>query len=298
MLFHTLNGGFGIYSINKLHQVAVGYETNIATIKESNMPKAQTISLLLTNAKALKEDFYRFRLELDSLLGTRFATNQSIAEIPRIKITELKSLVRETQNIELIHYFDENFVKTPIIKYFQGNDDLCRLAALKVNKQFNGIRFTNSELLIEAEPLLAFFNVLVHLFRNCIDHGLETPEVRRQTGKSLDGHIDVKFEELQTLEGHILKNIISDDGNGMNPDTIRNQSKKLNPNIDISSISDKDIVYKIFDPFFSTREFVSELSGRGVGMSAIKDVVDRLKGKITIDSIVGVGSVFTFEIPL
>ena len=298
MLFHSLNGGFSIYSITKLQQIAVGYETGITAIKESNLLPSQSIPLLLKNATGLKQDFYNFRLELDSLLGTRFATNQSIAEIPRIKINELKTLVRETQNQNLIQYFEENFVKTPVIKFFKGYDDLCKVAASKVHKEFNGLRFTNSELLVEAEPLLEFFNVLVHLFRNCIDHGLETPDLRAKIGKSTDGHIDVKFEEVKTSNGNIFKTIISDDGNGINPEIIRNRFKKLNPDIDISSLSDKEVVYKIFDPFFSTREVVSELSGRGVGMSAIKDVVDRLHGKIDINSTVGSGSIFTFEIPI
>lgn len=91
--------------------------------------------------------------------------------------------------------------------------------------------------------------------------------------------------------------VVQDDGAGIDPKVIRSRFKQLNPDIDISAISDKQIIYKIFDAFFTTRDEVTSLSGRGVGMSAIKEVVEVLKGQIEIESLVGKGTTFSFLIP-
>lgn len=297
MLFHTLNGGFGIYSITKLQQMAREYESEISNIKDSNPDPIEYIQTLEGHVESLKQEFLNFRAELDSLIGTKFATNQGFSEVSRDKILELKELVAKTNNKELQIYYNDNFVKNPIINYFKAYVDFCKTTAVKINKEFSGLTFHNSELKIEAEPLLEFFNVLVHLFRNCLDHGLEDSHTRQLSGKSLEGHIDIAFDIIKSSDGKLLSVIVQDDGAGIDPQAIRTRYQKLNPDEDISHLTDKEVVYKIFDPFFSTRDNVSALSGRGVGMSAIKEVVDRLNGQIEIESHVGKGTIFSFLIP-
>jgi two-component system chemotaxis sensor kinase CheA len=185
-----------------------------------------------------------------------------------------------------------------VINFFRAYDDLCKTIALKIGKEFKGISFQNENLKIEAAPFQEWFNVLVHLFRNCMDHGLEDAYTRKSLNKSEDGHLGVSFGLVDLGTSQMLNVVVQDDGAGINPLRIREKYSKLYPDEDISKISDKDIIYKIFDPFFSTRDEVSALSGRGVGMSAIKEVVDRMGGQIEIESHVGKGSVFTFLIPI
>jgi two-component system chemotaxis sensor kinase CheA len=232
------------------------------------------------------------------LVGTKFSTSQSFTEIPRKKILELKSSVLETKNKEHLDFFSENFLKVPVFNYFTAYNDLCKTTAVKINKSFDGLIFHNENLKIEAEPLVEFFNVLVHLFRNCLDHGLEDTYTRQEAGKSPEGHIEVSFDEIDSPTGKLLSLVIQDDGAGIDPNIIRARCKKLNPDENLDHISDSDVIYKIFDPFFSTRDEVSALSGRGVGMSAIKEVADRIGAQIQIESNVGKGTVFSFLIPL
>lgn len=297
MLFHTLNGGFGIYNLTNLQLIAREYENEISNIKDSNPDPLEYIPFLEGHVENLKQEFLNFRVELDSLIGTKFSTSQSFSEVSREKILELKALVTQTDNKELLSYYSENFVKVPIINYFKAYDDLCKTTAVKINKEFNGLTFHNSELKIEAEPLAEFFNVLVHLFRNCLDHGIEEAYTRQSSGKSPDGHIDLSFDIIDSFEKKYLSVVIQDDGAGIDPQIIRSRYQKLKPEEDISHLSEKEIIYKIFDPFFSTRDEVSALSGRGVGMSAIKEVVDRLNGQIEIESHIGKGTIFSFLIP-
>jgi two-component system chemotaxis sensor kinase CheA len=298
MLFHTLNGGFGIYSMTKIQMLAREYESGISNVKDSNVNPLDYIPVIKKQVENLKQEFLKFRVDFDSLVGTKFATNQSISEIPRSKILELKKYVIHAKNPELRKYFNENFLKVPIIDYFKAYDDLCKTTAVKINKEFNGLTFHNPELKVEAESLLEFFNVLVHLFRNCLDHGLEEVSKRQAIGKTPDGHIDVTFDIIESTGHNLLSVIIQDDGAGIDPKIIRARCAKLIPNEDISHLTDKEIIYVIFAPFFSTRDEVSALSGRGVGMSAIKEVVDRLNGQIEIESQVGKGTMFSFLIPI
>ncbi|MDO9181825.1 MAG: ATP-binding protein, partial [Bacteriovorax sp.] len=298
MLFHTLNGGFGIYNITKLQLLAREYENEISNIKDSNPDPLEYIPFLEAHVQNLKQEFLNFKIELDALVGTKFSTGQGFTEIARDKILELKELVLSAGNSDLQKYFEENLLKVPVINYFKAYDDLCKTTAVKINKEFKGLIFHNSDLKIEAEPLVEFFNVLVHLFRNCLDHGLESSYARQAAGKSPDGHIEVSFNETNIDNKKGLSVIIQDDGAGIDPEIIRSRCLKLNPNEDVSHLSDIEVVYKIFEPFFSTRDEVSALSGRGVGMSAIKEVVDRMNGHIKIESKVGMGTVFSFTLPV
>ena len=300
MLFHTLNGGFGMFSIYKLQQMSVAFENEIDAEKNKNAdsPTENFLNQLINNIKKLSHDFEAFKKELDQLIGTKFASGDSTLEITKEQVNQTKELVDRLANTELKKVFYENFVKVPVINYFSAYNDLCKNAAEKIGKKFNGLTFHNENLKVDPSHFGEFFNVLVHLFRNCIDHGLEEPGLRRELNKDETGRIDVSFELINSSNNNFLHLTVQYDGAGINPDIIRNRYNKLHPDKDLSSLSDKEVIYKIFDAFFTTREQVTSLSGRGVGMSAIQDVVELLKGRIEIESKVGKGTIFTFEIPV
>jgi two-component system chemotaxis sensor kinase CheA len=298
MLFHTLNGGCGIYNMTKLQGLAVESENKIIQIKNTETDSWSNVFCIENLIAVFDREFSNFKIELDALLGTMFSVNKSFIEISQEEINAFKIILEKSNNQELLNYYNEKFVKVKILDYFYAYNDLCITASLKNNKNFKGLEFQNSELKIDATPLLEFFNVLVHLFRNCIDHGLEDVHTRQKNGKISDGHIMISFDELFVADRKYLSVIIQDDGAGINPAIIRARYLNMHPDENISMINDEDIIYKIFDPFFSTRDEVSALSGRGIGMSAIKDVVDKLQGKIAVESQLGVGTKFSFLIPI
>jgi two-component system chemotaxis sensor kinase CheA len=298
MLFHTLNGGFGMYSLSKLQVEARGYESLVTASKEAGMDLDEYNELLMTQVESLRTNFNLVKKELDSLLGTSFYGGENFKEIPLSAINNLKELINQNSSKELRDMFYEVVVKGPVIDYFKAYEDVCFKAAEKTGKKFSGIEFHNAELKIEPTHLLEFFNVLIHLFRNCIDHGIETPSVRRELGKNAAGKIIVAFDMLRNEQENLFCLNIQDDGSGINSDIIRRKYSEKNPDIDISNYTQDEIINIIFDPFFSTRDEVSALSGRGVGMSAIKEVVEKLGGRIEIETAVGRGSSFLFFIPL
>lgn len=137
---------------------------------------------------------------------------------------------------------------------------------------------------------------LVHLIRNAADHGIERPEVRRNSGKPVQGTI--RLAAVQ--EGNHIVITIEDDGAGMEPERLRRKAVEagLLTQRETAEMTDDDAFELIFRPGFSTAERVSKISGRGVGMDVVKTHITRLNGTIDITSSPGVGTRFTLRLPL
>lgn len=135
---------------------------------------------------------------------------------------------------------------------------------------------------------------LVHIVRNAVDHGLEATADRAKVGKSEAGRVTIRCFH----EGNFLVIEIGDDGKGMDPAVLRTKAigKGLIP--ENSTMSDREAINLIFHPGFSTKEQVSEISGRGVGMDVVRTNIQGMNGTIEIDSIVGKGSTFRINLPL
>ncbi|MGE5423660.1 MAG: chemotaxis protein CheW [Ignavibacteriales bacterium] len=161
----------------------------------------------------------------------------------------------------------------------------------------------NVDLLIEGEEteldktiIEAINDPLVHMLRNSVDHGLEMPEVRQGLGKDPKGIINLRAYN----QGSYVVIEISDDGKGLNPDEIKLKALKkgLINSEQIESMSSDEALRLIFAPGFSTKEEVTELSGRGVGMDVVRSNVESIGGSVALSSVVGQGSTFVLKIPL
>jgi two-component system chemotaxis sensor kinase CheA len=135
---------------------------------------------------------------------------------------------------------------------------------------------------------------LVHIIRNCIDHGIETPEQRAASGKSENGTILLSA-------GHKGANVvirISDDGAGMNAEKIRETAVLKGLMAPEEELSESELFEMIFAPGFSTAKTVTDVSGRGVGMDVVKKGIEALRGSIGVSSKKGNGTTITLELPL
>lgn len=137
---------------------------------------------------------------------------------------------------------------------------------------------------------------LTHMVRNAADHGIETPEERRRAGKKVQGAIRL---EARHEAGQVVVEI-ADDGKGIDPHKIAASAlrKGLISQEKLQGLSDKDKVGLVFLPGLSTADKVTDVSGRGVGMDVVKTNLDRLGGKVEIESEAGKGTLFRIKLPL
>ncbi|MDR2052432.1 MAG: response regulator [Treponema sp.] len=139
-------------------------------------------------------------------------------------------------------------------------------------------------------------DVFLHMVRNSIDHGIETPEERRAAGKDETGELIISCSR----ESGNMKIVISDDGKGIDHEGIRKKAVDSGyvTEAAAASLSKEDLIGFIFQSGFSTSQEVSNISGRGVGMDAVRSHIERLKGSITVDTTKGKGTAFTIMVPL
>ena len=169
--------------------------------------------------------------------------------------------------------------------------DLARSLKKEVSLELQGEDTDLDKNLVEA-----LADPLVHLVRNAVDHGIESPDEREANGKSRKGTIILTAEQ----EGDHILLTIEDDGKGMDASKIRQTAieKGLIDEEVADRMEDKESYGLIFQPGFSTKEEISDVSGRGVGMDVVKTRIEQLNGSVDIDSRKGYGSKIIIKVPL
>ncbi|SDB39716.1 two-component system, chemotaxis family, sensor kinase CheA [Pseudomonas sp. NFACC23-1] len=183
----------------------------------------------------------------------------------------------------------------PIKKVFGRFPRLVRDLARQLKKEIN-LELVGEETDLDKNLVEALADPLVHLVRNAVDHGIESPEEREVSGKVRSGKVILAAEQ----EGdHILLSI-SDDGKGMDPNVLRSIAVKrgVMDKDAADRLSDTECYNLIFAPGFSTKTEISDVSGRGVGMDVVKTKISQLNGSINIYSTKGQGSKIVIKVPL
>jgi len=183
----------------------------------------------------------------------------------------------------------------PIKKVFGRFPRVVRDLARQLKKEIN-LELRGEETDLDKNLVEALADPLVHLVRNSVDHGVETPEEREANGKPRVGHVILSAEQ----EGdHILLQI-QDDGKGMDAAILAKKAveKGLMDQDAADRLTDQECFNLIFAPGFSTKDQISDVSGRGVGMDVVKTKIAQLNGTIKIDSAPGVGTTIAIKVPL
>ncbi|MBD3410178.1 MAG: chemotaxis protein CheA [Ignavibacteriales bacterium] len=210
---------------------------------------------------------------------------RDLAETSRqidLMTTELQLAVMKTRMVKIGKVFN---------RFPRVVRDLSRETKKEVNLVIKGEDTELDKTLIEE-----INDPLVHLVRNSLDHGVEDPDYRKKNGKDPKGTVTLAAEH----EGNNVIISIQDDGKGIDPDVIKNKAieKGLITDESAREMSDQEAFQLIFMPGFSTKEQVSNISGRGVGMDVVKTNVTKLRGVINIDSELGKGTRIIVKLPL
>ncbi|WP_165723526.1 chemotaxis protein CheA [Pseudoalteromonas sp. Z1A2] len=183
----------------------------------------------------------------------------------------------------------------PIKKVFGRFPRVVRDLARSLNKDID-LKLIGEETDLDKNLVEALADPLVHLVRNSVDHGIEMPAVREAAGKPRTGNVTLSASQ----EGDHILLTIKDDGAGMDAEKLKKIaiSKGVLDHDQASRLSDTEAYNLIFAPGFSTKEEISDISGRGVGMDVVKTKITQLNGSVSIQSELGVGTILEIKVPL
>lgn len=204
-------------------------------------------------------------------------------------VERMSRISGDLQNIIL------NMRMVPVETVFNRFPKMVRQLARDLNKKIN-LEIIGAETELDRTVIDEIGDPLVHLLRNALDHGIETPDIRLKNGKSEDGTITLKAYH----SGNHVFIEISDDGAGISREKVLHKaiSKGVILESEADSLSDKQVYELIMSSGFSTADKISDISGRGVGLDVVKSTIESLGGSIAIDSEEGSGSVFIIQLPL
>lgn len=205
----------------------------------------------------------------------------------RRTVHQLGKVTKEVQEISM------SLRMIPVKQTFQKMQRIVRDTATLLNKKVQ-LHLAGEETELDKTVLENISDPLVHLIRNAVDHGIESADRRRDAGKPEEGNVYLSAYH----QGGKLIIDIRDDGGGIPADILRKKTREkgiIGPN---ATLSDKDAVNLVFHPGFSTKQVVTEVSGRGVGMDVVKTNIEALQGEVQIDTRPGEGTTFKVVLPL
>jgi two-component system chemotaxis sensor kinase CheA len=299
---HTQKGHAHLFSLTELGEFAHRLED---LAKQEN-GVSQVYALLAEYQEILK----KFLSENESILGEisaeisaenlSGASLRSERRVNRKQVEKLaSSLLRELKPEspvmqDLLRTLYWNHPKEGLQHYQNTVQAIAERQGKEVTSLFTGAE----DLWVDLEPYRPFFASCVHLFRNAVDHGIEPKEDRKAAGKPLHGTIECRFQQLRAENQFSIE--VRDDGCGVNLARVKEIAiaKGLLPAEKAQRLRDEEALLLLFLPGFSTRSEVTELSGRGAGLDAVKWEAERLGGSISIDSRPGEGTCIRVLLPL
>ncbi|MFA6450467.1 MAG: chemotaxis protein CheA [bacterium] len=254
--------------------------------------------------RTVRVDVERMDAIMD-LVGELVINRTRLAQLSRIldassETDDIVGYLSETSdNIELIStQLQEHIMKArllPIENVFNKFPRMVRDLANKTGKKIDLV-LEGEKTELDRSVLEEIGDPLMHTIRNSIDHGIEPLEERIKAGKPPTGKIVISADHV---EDHILITVV-DDGKGIDPQKVMNRAKKLNiaPSETLAIMKEQDVLDLVFLPGFSTKEEVTEVSGRGVGMDVVRTNIKKLNGSVTLQSAPGKGTKVIIKLPL
>ncbi|PSB03564.1 hybrid sensor histidine kinase/response regulator [Merismopedia glauca] len=244
-------------------------------------------------------------LEMDRFTKFHLISQEMIERIVRVResASDIEYVVDENDNVarrlrQVTSQLQEGLTRSRMVPFAQAVNRLQRGVrdnALKNGKQVQLV-VEGRETLIDKVLLEHLSDPLNHILNNAIAHGLETPAARQAAGKAPIGKVTINanYQGNQTLI------TISDDGAGINIDTVKAKALKIGL-IDAEQakeMSKLDVYDLLFHPGFSTKDQADELAGRGVGLDVVRTSLTEIRGNVTVESSLGKGTTFTIRLPL
>ncbi len=250
-----------------------------------------------------------FDMDLDIIrrsLGSRFLSNGPTVTLSRESADRVKKMAEELlaehcrlnlsdETCETLAEL-ERIEHISLVETLNNYGKVVERLATSLEKDLASFKVLGDDIYLDAERYGPFLQSLVHVFRNAIDHGIETEDERLELGKEDEARIGCI---VRTLD-HKVEIIVEDNGRGIDPDMVRESavSRGLMSEEEAINMADEEVYGLIFKNMFSTREEITSLSGRGVGLGAVRAEAEALGGSVKVVSELWKGTRFTFILPL
>lgn len=303
-MIHTFKGNFAqkelVYIVSKLHQ----YESKLnVLVKDSNRSFEQFKELILNND--LRSWLDKDIDTINNVLDQKLLEEDDTISVPEALVYKLEQDVKEILTypkdqrdityedlLEDVSSIRKRSLNTLLKSYTKTVEKLAK----RLNKEVYPLEVVGAEELYVSPEIEPFLKSLIHIFRNSIDHGIESLDERIEKGKDEKATINCDVEEH---EKEVIINII-DDGKGIDREVIKFKAKEkgLYTQEELDAMDDETLLGIIFSDTFTTKDQATEISGRGVGLGAVRGEIEKLGGSIKIDSTLFKGTAFSFTIPL
>ncbi|MGG0283741.1 chemotaxis protein CheA [Peribacillus butanolivorans] len=270
-------------------------ERNALLLSENKETKKQA-PVKPASSKTIRVNIERLDILMnlfEELVIDRGRLDQISSDLDNQELQEtVERMSRITSDLQTIVL---NMRMVPVETVFNRFPKMVRQLARDLNKKVD-LEIIGAETELDRTVIDEIGDPLVHLLRNAMDHGIETPKERLAKGKNEEGKILLKAYH----SGNHVFIEIDDDGAGINKDLVLNKafSNGILTKEAAATLTDKQIYELIFASGFSTAETISDVSGRGVGLDVVKNTIESLGGSVTIDSKEDEGSIFLIQLPL
>ncbi len=298
---HTFKGTFSQLYMSGVVKYLHTLESKISKMLQSQHTNESLLALL--DAEDMQKSFISELNIIKDVLGEDFLNTQNMLKINYTDINTLQKKISTVFKKENLHSNESEEIlehlsslsNQKLINLLRPYTSLVHQLAPKLGKEIYEFDIIGDGEIVVGEEYKPFMKSLIHVFRNSVDHGIEDQETRVLHDKDEIGTISCSF----TSDDDKIQIIISDDGSGVDKEKVLLKAieKKIVTQKDADRLSDKEIYELIFHQNLSTKEAVSDISGRGVGMNAVWVEVEKLGGFIEINSKKDLGTTFVINLP-
>lgn len=258
-----------------------------------SVDKKQTVSTTLSNVKVSLTDLDRLMEFFGELL---IRSKQLEKELEDAQNSQVNEILFEMQNYMFnLQDIVLQIQMVPISIAFRIFPRMVRSISRRQQKRVN-LTINHHDVKVDRKILNDLGDILNHIIRNAVSHGIEKESVRAKEGKAIAGKIQIDT----TVQNNVLNIKVQDDGRGIDLDAIRAKAFKqgIYSRSELESKTEREILEIIFEPNFSTSKVLDKISGRGLGLNIVKQKVEALGGSISVSSVLGEGSTFNIQLPL
>lgn len=278
-IIHTLKGNTAMFGLDRMAKVCGDLENAIE--ETTQHPSKEEIATLLMTWSELDE-------KVQELSGD---DNYDGIRVTRNDIKHLMYLIEDGQPHDSLRQHMHHITREPCRKRLEILATHARKVADRIGRRNVTIKpEVGDDIRLDADTWAPFWSSIIHVLRNAIDHGIEETEERLNAGKADTGTISLRTGI--SSEGFVFE--VEDDGRGIALDRLGAKAKKLG----LSTETPEDVLNAVFVDGLTTCETVSETSGRGVGMAAVKEEASALGGEVQVSTQAGKGTTFRFVFPL